>query len=222
MPAAATAAAAAEIAMAGKAGEAYHAAGGRSMLADRFAEHLPLVQGEVVGRGHEAELFFHAVLDEVCGRSTAYERYGTSAALQKCIETWSLFLTNAVGYDLTEEQVKEDLARAGVEADLVPVAAAAVEARRGEAVSALVRHAATISPQYLRDFDWSTRLVLSSDKISGVREARLLLHLQLDSGAPHDRQGDRDVRVELTAEELDTLLEQFAEIEKEMQSLKQT
>lgn len=209
--------------MAEKAAASFHAAAGRSALAAQFEEHLARVGEEVVGRGHDAALFFHRVLDDVCGRGTGeLEAYGTSAQLQRTVAAWRAFLTNAVGHDLAEAQLREDLAAAAVPDDLVPAAVAAVEARRAETVAALVRHAATISPQYLRDFDWSTRLVLSSDKISGIREARLVLHLQLDSGAPHDRQGDRTVQLELTADELDSLLDQFALIEREMNSLKQT
>lgn len=198
----------------------FAASGASSGLDRTFADGLPLIAGEVGGDG-DAELYVHGLIDDVCGHPSPHDDTGASERAVRCADAWRAFLSNAAGYDLTPEQVREDLERAGLPAAVVATAGAAVEARRDEIVQALVRHASTIAPQYLRDFDWSVRLVLSSDKLSGMRESRLLLRLQLDAGAADDGQGDRDVRMEMNADELDRLLEQFAEIEREVSELKQ-
>jgi hypothetical protein len=58
------------------------------------------------------------------------------------------------------------------------------------------------SYSHLKDFDWSLRLVLSSDKLSGLRRPLLMLKLDV-VGADGDKQ---EKLVELSEAELDVLL----------------
>ena len=61
---------------------------------------------------------------------------------------------------------------------------------------------AECSYRKLRDFDWSMRLALSSDKSSGIQQP--LLQLQLDIQAANGTMTER--LIELDSEELNSLL----------------
>ena len=54
----------------------------------------------------------------------------------------------------------------------------------------------------LRDFDWSARIVLASDKISGLKQPLVILKLFLDKG-----DGELEEKeIELSKQELNSLL----------------
>mmetsp|Transcript_24707 Transcript_24707/g.25339 ORF Transcript_24707/g.25339 Transcript_24707/m.25339 type:complete len:80 (+) Transcript_24707:46-285(+) len=59
--------------------------------------------------------------------------------------------------------------------------------------------------EQLKDFDWSLRLVLSSDKLSGLRKPLLMLNLEtIDcNGVNHNQ------LIELTSEELKPFIEKL-------------
>jgi hypothetical protein len=58
------------------------------------------------------------------------------------------------------------------------------------------------SYSYLKDFDWSIRLILSSDKISGLRKPVLLL--KLESQTPNGK--IQENTIELNTKELENLI----------------
>lgn len=62
---------------------------------------------------------------------------------------------------------------------------------------------------HLCDFDWSVRLVLSSDKLSGLRKPLLLL--KLDTVAADGSKSEK--LVELNEEELDALLTSLKKVQ---------
>ena len=83
---------------------------------------------------------------------------------------------------------------------------AASRARRGEPKLAQEMDA---SYAYLKDFDWSVRLALSSDKLSGLRKPLLLLKLETVAA-----DGTRAEKIlELNEEELDTLLQGLKKVQ---------
>lgn len=77
----------------------------------------------------------------------------------------------------------------------------------------------------LRDYDWSVRLIVSSDKLSVVRIPILLLSLiRLKSDGTRTDGGARGVEKEIVTIELGysqvtSLLEQFAEIQQCIQTV---
>ena len=64
----------------------------------------------------------------------------------------------------------------------------------------------------LKDFDWSLRLVLSSSKLSGLRQPLLLL--KLDKVLPDGRIEER--LIELNEVELDMLLDSLCAAQKQL------
>jgi hypothetical protein len=101
-------------------------------------------------------------------------------------------------------QIKSDLDELGVSDETAGVVVDVVAARRVEVTAHLKEHAATqtVSSAYLADFDWSVRLVMSSDRMASMREPVLLLSLSL-GGCGGEK---RDMTVELSRSQLDTLL----------------
>lgn len=62
---------------------------------------------------------------------------------------------------------------------------------------------------YLKDFDWSVRLVLSSSKLSALRKPLLLL--KLDTVRPDGSKEEK--LLELSESELDTLLDKLKTVQ---------
>ena len=60
----------------------------------------------------------------------------------------------------------------------------------------------SISQAQLLDFDWKLHVMLSSDKMSEIRQPVLALKLQTQAGG----QQAEDIEVEMTKEELDRVL----------------
>lgn len=64
----------------------------------------------------------------------------------------------------------------------------------------------------LRDFDWSARIVLASDKISGLKQPLVILKLFLQTGS-----SITEKEIELSQQELNNLLETLTQAKTEDQ-----
>jgi len=91
----------------------------------------------------------------------------------------------------------------------------AVLARWTDTRKALVNKSSSVSTSQLLDFDWKLHLVSSSDKISTVQEPVLLVNLSLENNGKKE-----EVLVELSKEDLDSLLESFSNVNEAIQQLK--
>ena len=69
----------------------------------------------------------------------------------------------------------------------------------------------------LTDFDWSVRLALSSDKVSGLKRGKLLLKLSVER--PDGTIDDSNI-VELDPTELANLLQRLKEAQTAVQNLR--
>ena len=67
----------------------------------------------------------------------------------------------------------------------------------------------SVAYRYLKDFDWSVRVVMSSDKLSGLRKP--LLQLKLDTVNADGSKTEK--LVELNETELDELLETLKRVQ---------
>ena len=67
----------------------------------------------------------------------------------------------------------------------------------------------SVSYAFLKDFDWSARVVMSSDKLSGLRRPMLLL--KLDTVAADGTKEEH--MVELNESELDEFLESLRRVQ---------
>jgi len=133
----------------------------------------------------------HAIADRVCGRDISLSEYGAGIDL----------LTR----ELAEIELKESV---------VKTVLATIAARRDEITKQLKNKHQILAPVYLKDFDWSLRMTLASDKLSTLREPLLLLTLAL-----HENGQTRDVHVEFSKSELDLFLKSCEEVHREVVKL---
>ena len=87
-------------------------------------------------------------------------------------------------------------------AEYATVVASTFHSRKLDLSKAMRDATSAIAPAHLKDFDWKVQVMLSSDKISEIRQPVLSLKLTTES-APGDT---KDVVVEMTKEEADRVL----------------
>lgn len=95
--------------------------------------------------------------------------------------------------------------------------ASAYGSRQLDLAKAMRDASATIAPGHLKDFDWKVQVMLSSDKMSEIRQPILSLKLTVETG---EKAGGQDVVVEMTKEEADTVLRSMDAAYQHMQKLK--
>jgi len=93
-------------------------------------------------------------------------------------------------------------AYAAAAAEYATVVASTFHSRKLDLSKAMRDATSAIAPAHLKDFDWKVQVMLSSDKISEIRQPVLSLKLTTES-APGDT---KDVVVEMTKEEADRVL----------------
>lgn len=157
--------------------------------------------------------FLHRVVDTLCERGpsgAAFQKLATAGAsdssVQSAVSAASDLIVAAVGEKWSKDKLTAALTEAGL-AGLAPAAGRVLEARTPDVRSALIERTTAMFPLYLKDFDWSVRLVVSSDKVCNMKEVVVLLTLQL---RPQDENGHekevKTVKIEMTRGELDTFI----------------
>lgn len=163
----------------------------------------------------ECRKLCHAVVDGVCGRRHPQrEEYSATCSLDEWMglnkSLSSLFCLAAGGHS-TDEEVLTALSDVTHKDVLLSV----IKARRHELCRALRDKTTSISSAVLTDFDWQLKLALSSDKISSLQTP--LLSLSLDV---REKGALRPVTIEMTREELNTLINSLEAANKVMLQLK--
>ncbi|XP_072313289.1 COMM domain-containing protein 8 [Eucyclogobius newberryi] len=143
----------------------------------------------------------HAVVDGVCGRKQPQrEDYSATCSLDEWLDLNKslsrLFCFGSGGHS-SDEKVLAALSDTKHKDVLLSV----LKARRQELSRALLDKTTSISSAVLTDFDWQLKLALSSDKISSLQTP--LLSLSLDV---REKGVLRPVTMEMTREELNTLI----------------
>jgi len=154
----------------------------------------------------------HAIADRVCGRDVSISEYG--AGIDQLADAVEEFLSVTVGQNISNEEVITELKEVELKESLVKIILTTIAARRDEITKQLKNKHLLLAPVYLKDFDWSLRMTLSSDKLSTLREPLLLLSLSL-----HENGQTRDVHLELSKSELDVFLKSCEEIHREVVKL---
>ena len=173
----------------------------------------------------EAAQLLHGAIHEMCGAAGQY----APAARPLVVQYQSLF-QRATAEGMGAEEVQAAAEAGGVGAHLasplpptrrraprqpsrlISAACAAAEyatvvastfhSRKLDLSKAMRDATSAIAPAHLKDFDWKVQVMLSSDKISEIRQPVLSLKLTTES-APGDT---KDVVVEMTKEEADRVL----------------
>eukprot|EP00939_MAST-03C_sp_MAST-3C-sp1_P001917 g1917.t1 len=167
------------------------------------------------------ERFVHRVIDDLCGRNHDFVvLYGrviseTTTNIHDLVEGTKIFTIDSFGDDHSEETVATALSNSTkLPEKLCQVVARTIKGRTEEISRGLVRKATQgFSQAYLKDFDWSLRVALSSEKLSKLREPLLILSLYLTR-----LDGSRTEHVvELTKPKFQELLNTLGEINGAMQ-----
>lgn len=108
----------------------------------------------------------------------------------------------AVGEGLALDDMTSALTEAKIEQKAAQAFTAVVEARRNDVMDRLAKEASSMFPRSLRDFDWSLKMVMASDKLADINDTIMTLSLNISrpNGPPET------VRLELNKESLDNLL----------------
>ncbi|XP_037550700.1 COMM domain-containing protein 8 [Nematolebias whitei] len=159
----------------------------------------------------------HRVVDGLCGREPPCRAdYSATWSLQEWLQLQD-FLTAlfriAVGSNVSDEEVLTKLS--DVNSSHTEAVLSVLRARQEEIRRALLNRTNNISSATLQDFDWQLKLALSSDKISSLNTPLLSLSLDVrENGAL------RTVAVEMSREELSTLISSLEAANKVVLQLK--
>eukprot|EP00026_Physarum_polycephalum_P008162 Phypoly_transcript_08240.p1 GENE.Phypoly_transcript_08240~~Phypoly_transcript_08240.p1 ORF type:complete len:198 (-),score=33.29 Phypoly_transcript_08240:75-668(-) len=160
--------------------------------------------------------FLHFINDQVSDRPVPLDSIFLSKEVKPLVEAYKLFFKQVVNLGLSKEQVIEDLKKANVSENIISMCVDAITARWPDTKKALETMDIHVSPSTLADFDWKVNLISSSDRISTVQETVLLLNLTTQEGSGKKE----EVLVELTKEQLDSLLETLSNVNEAVQNLK--
>eukprot|EP01027_Heterolobosea_sp_BB2_P000518 GEZU01000743.1.p1 GENE.GEZU01000743.1~~GEZU01000743.1.p1 ORF type:complete len:205 (-),score=47.07 GEZU01000743.1:22-636(-) len=161
------------------------------------------------------EQFLHTVVDELCGRPSN-KPASSYANAHEIIAAAKALMRQAVATNLDEGKLVADLEALAVPASGIPVVLSVLEVRRSDIRRALMEATVALSQSHLKDFDWKLQLILSSDKVSIMRQPLLLLNLYIYDTK---QANTREVLIELTKADLDNLLGTFAKIHEVIQSV---
>ncbi|GAB5370467.1 hypothetical protein AAMO2058_001495700 [Amorphochlora amoebiformis] len=145
-----------------------------------------------------AKRFLHRIVDETCGQEVDWsedEDLGLIADLKSVFK-------KTVGQDQKTSEAVEELKGDGCSEASQKAFEAVLEGRRSDIKKALVESASQIFPSYLKDFDWSLKTVLASNKLADIGSAIVVLSLTL-------KQPDGSIqtkRIELSGQLLDHLV----------------
>ena len=164
--------------------------------------------------------FLHHACDDLCGRAPDYvQRYPEvvsrpGANVHMLADAVKAFAR--ANYSKSTEEIAEAAAAASsLPKGVCGAIAGVLEARRGEIRAALGDRAAAISDAHLTDFDWSVRMIMSSDHLSKMREP-VCVFTSFVTRAGGEKE---EVVIELTLEKLEGLLKEFGRIDNAIQKL---
>ncbi|KAG7163991.1 COMM domain-containing protein 8-like [Homarus americanus] len=155
---------------------------------------------------HTPKFVYH-VIDNMCvGASVSHEMY-EDCPLDKfwlAVQQMKTIVRDITLEKLTKEKFIDLLLP--LDQETTEKVYEAINARRGEISDCLFREAVE-NTYHLKDFDWNVRLAVASDKVLDLSESLLTLHLHTSS--PKNEKDASDLCVEMTAAQVDTLLEEL-------------
>lgn len=169
----------------------------------------------------KVEPFLHTCVDILCGREHGLEAFGKVGEVGEVAEMCTNYIKSIVrsyqGKEVEEAKVVQQLASGNVTESMAKTIYTVVVARRDEIEERLKQQASQLFPRHLKDFDWSVRLITSSDHISSTKKAVMMLTLTTQNETTGNAE---DVTVELSREDLDSLLENCNDINGVIQELR--
>ncbi|XP_078534356.1 COMM domain-containing protein 8 [Lissotriton helveticus] len=161
--------------------------------------------------------FFHKIIDGICGRAhPRFQDYGTVWTMAEwlgVLEETSRFLESAVGKNISEEEIIQQLEKVNKKHQDTIIRC--IKGRKEEIRQALVERITAMSSAQLQDFDWQLKLALSSDKISTLQMP--LVNLDLDV---RENNEVKSVSIEMNKEELQSLISSLEAANKVVLQLK--
>eukprot|EP00468_Gymnochlora_sp_CCMP2014_P002061 CAMPEP_0167741636 /NCGR_PEP_ID=MMETSP0110_2-20121227/970_1 /TAXON_ID=629695 /ORGANISM="Gymnochlora sp., Strain CCMP2014" /LENGTH=178 /DNA_ID=CAMNT_0007625717 /DNA_START=1283 /DNA_END=1819 /DNA_ORIENTATION=- len=175
------------------------------MAADPFSKAL-----NGVLKAQNPVKYLHRCVDELCGHQVDVELDDMSLA-KSCKNLFK----HAVGEDMKLSEVTTALKECGCDAKVIEYFGKVVEGRRKEIQNFLKDSASEICPFSLKDFDWSLKTILASNRMSEMNQPVVGLSLSLKKP-----DGSTAIRhLELTKEVLDNLLVTLAAANKVVRNL---
>ena len=117
-------------------------------------------------------------------------------------------IRSAVGGGVSDEQFKASLEAGNVPEKVLADFLVVYQSRKAELVASLLKSAVKVSAAYLKDFDWSIRMVLGTNKLSTTKKSVMLLTLTVA-----DVQGNNHMRTyELDADGLKQVIETLEQV----------
>eukprot|EP00455_Lapot_gusevi_P044873 TRINITY_DN5674_c0_g1_i2.p1 TRINITY_DN5674_c0_g1~~TRINITY_DN5674_c0_g1_i2.p1 ORF type:complete len:193 (+),score=31.87 TRINITY_DN5674_c0_g1_i2:65-643(+) len=177
---------------------------------DFFSTHLASLAE--AGNANQIKARLHVIADSICSPSDFKDDAPND--LYKALKD---LIRNCVAFRLTNQQITEDLSRCSLPQEVIDCILEVLEARSSHIEAALIRRTTAISPSHLDNFDWSIRMVLSSDKISSINDPVLLLHFYQQVLG---KSGCDVSALELGKADLDALLAQFNKIQQVLDTVR--
>eukprot|EP00030_Apusomonadida_sp_AF-17_P000674 a175649_316.p1 GENE.a175649_316~~a175649_316.p1 ORF type:complete len:222 (-),score=65.65 a175649_316:29-664(-) len=163
--------------------------------------------------------FLHAIIDDMCGKEQSYvkrfQNCGSADSILGSVKAYRLFFQSAISYDLSNEQLAEDLELCGLPQNFVAPIVSVLRSRVDELATALRSQASRISGAVLADFDWKLNITMASSKLAAFKDPKLLLSMQIE-----DADGEATEKtVELSRADLDRLIQTLETVQGAVQSL---
>ncbi|XP_068216028.1 COMM domain-containing protein 8-like [Palaemon carinicauda] len=177
------------------------------MDADNFALLATLPNSDIL------KFVYHAV-DNICGGVPVSHNDYSQCPLDKfwiTIQNVKDLATKIALQKISKEQTVLLLHR--LSKDIAEEIYDAIESRRTEIKKSLVSNSIK-DLLHLRDFDWNVKLAVASDKVLDLNEGLVTLHLRTSTT---ELENDvRNISVEMSAAQVDKLLEKLKEAQQTM------
>ena len=114
-------------------------------------------------------------------------------------------LVSVVGGGISDEQFQTSLEKGAVPAQVATALMTVYHSRKVELIASLLQSTTKVSAAYLKDFDWSIRMVLGTNTLSTTRKAIMLLTLTIADVEGNDHMRTYELDAEGLKQVIDTL-----------------
>jgi len=165
------------------------------------------------------DTFVHLVLDMISSGGTfPFERYPDikTSDMETLLEGFKFFFKQIINLSISKEGIVSDLTKLNIAEEDQAIIITAIIARWEEIRHQLAKQSVTLNKSYLVDFDWKVHLSMASSSLSIYREPLLLLTLFI----LNDDKTQKQIIMELTKDDLDTIIRNLEELNSESTKLK--
>mmetsp|Transcript_12734 Transcript_12734/g.15101 ORF Transcript_12734/g.15101 Transcript_12734/m.15101 type:complete len:191 (+) Transcript_12734:93-665(+) len=153
--------------------------------------------------GGDLKQVLHQSVDTLCGGQTGGHQLAKSTNVHHELSQYcNKAFKYAVGNDIEAKEILSMLVEAEVSEEAQKAFVSVLEGRRSEIKNSLVEAASAIFPSTLKDFDWSLKRVLASNKLAEINESVVILDLKVKNSDGYQT----STILELDALSLDKLL----------------